>query len=55
MIEGYRGRVIELYAEEHENSDSFYFINPVKLHVLLYDKNTHLLFLESDDDQIGIY
>lgn len=53
MIERYPGRVSELYAEEHESSVSFYFMNPVKLHVLLYDKNTHLLFSESDDDQIA--
>ncbi|MGR6904766.1 DUF4145 domain-containing protein [Lysinibacillus sp. BSL11] len=51
-LEGYRSRVNELYMEEHKNSDSFYFMDPVKLFVLLYEKNTQLLFSESDEDQI---
>ncbi|KOY81541.1 hypothetical protein I6G82_08585 [Lysinibacillus macroides] len=51
-LEGYRTRVNELYMEEHKNSDSFYFMNPVKLYILLHEKNTHLLFSENNEDQI---
>ncbi|MEO4053415.1 hypothetical protein [Solibacillus sp. CAU 1738] len=53
-LEGYRNRVNELYADEYrENRESFFFMNPVKLHVLLNDMNTHLVLSENDVDQIG--
>lgn len=50
---GYRNRVNELYADEYnESNDSFYFMNPVKLHVLLNGKNTYLVFTKNDEDQM---
>lgn len=54
-LEGYRKRVNEIYTVENDESSSFSYMKPVRLHVLLRDKNTHLIFTSADVDEIEFF
>lgn len=51
-LKSYRERVNALYSEEHANSNIFTYMKPISLYVLLRDKDTHLLFIEGEKDEL---
>ncbi len=53
-LKGYRDRVEKLYSSEHEVSEYFSLMSPIKLIVLLKNYFTHVIFVKSEVDSIEI-
>lgn len=51
-LEGYRERINNLYPDEHLESDTFVYMQPVHLYVFLRGGDTHLLFAKGESDKL---